>query len=352
MASCDSQLNSSHLRSEVSRSREPRDRLGKPMRTPVRIALLATLLAASIPRLPATDDPGLNRTVAVNVKTEDNQLVKGLTASNFQAKMRGNSIDIESAKYEDGPRRVLILFDTSGSMGESEGHWRWGIEMANNLVFLAPPLTNFALMSFSSSINDKIDFGVSPSEFREALTKLVAEYPKGIGGKTAIFDASSQGLTSLGQGAAGDVVMVITDGGDNAIKVNQKEVVDALIKSRVRLFAFFIASTLEQRGRAPEEAAGPAELFDMTKDTGGDFASFISGQKPPAPLKPTPTDLKLIASLAHLMGLEMSEFYALGLKLSEPLVKPRDWNLEVLNALGNKHPRLRILYPHKLAACP
>jgi len=52
------------------------------------------------------------------------------------------------------------------------------------------------------------------------------------------------------------------------------------------------------------------------------------------------------------MAEEISQFYALQIKLPEAVGKPRDWNLEVVDPDGKKRPHPWVIYPHKLAACP
>jgi hypothetical protein len=49
---------------------------------------------------------------------------------------------------------------------------------------------------------------------------------------------------------------------------------------------------------------------------------------------------------------EITEFYRLTLKLPEHLDKPRDLQLDVVDANGKANSHWLLLYPHRLAACP
>jgi hypothetical protein len=49
---------------------------------------------------------------------------------------------------------------------------------------------------------------------------------------------------------------------------------------------------------------------------------------------------------------EITEFYRLAIKLPEPLDKPRELQLDVLDANGKRNSHWLVVYPHRLAACP
>jgi hypothetical protein len=49
---------------------------------------------------------------------------------------------------------------------------------------------------------------------------------------------------------------------------------------------------------------------------------------------------------------EITDFYRLTLKLPEPLDKPRDLELDVVDRNGKKDSHWLVVFPHRLAACP
>ena len=91
------------------------------------IVLVVTLSGS----IQAQQDPCLNRTVAVNVLSEDVHVVEGLSAQNFRGKVHGHRVEIVSVNRDSGPRRIVIVLDASGSMRDV---WRLEIVAAEGLL--------------------------------------------------------------------------------------------------------------------------------------------------------------------------------------------------------------------------
>jgi Mg-chelatase subunit ChlD len=323
------------------------------------LAGFALLLGAG--NFNAQDNPCLNRTVAVNVMTEDGRLVKGLTASNFRAKLNGKPIDITSVDYDDGPHRVVILLDVSGSMTGSydRGPWPAAMAVLKSLLSSASSQTSFAFCTFARDMEVTVQFGKGSKAVIEALQKLETtdwSPPKGPGRYTALWDAISRAVDLLRPSQPGDAIFLVTDGGENVSKERDREVKDALVRSQARLFTFLTLELLPV-GRPLESVNGPEVLQDWARSTGGDLFYYPPRQRlspnlvPDAELEMRAENPKLIPEAARLLAEEMSEVFAVHIKLPEPIEKPRDLKLEIVNALGKKHPPVRIVYPHKLAPC-
>jgi len=48
---------------------------------------------------------------------------------------------------------------------------------------------------------------------------------------------------------------------------------------------------------------------------------------------------------------DILSFTKLNVRLPEPLAKPHDWNLDVIDASGQRNKHLQVVYPHSLAPC-
>lgn len=338
----------------------------KPMTSLVKVALLATLYAASIHSSPATDDPCLNRTIAANVQTEELRFVKGLTSPNFRGKIHGKPVQIVSVSYDTAPRRIVILLDASGSMFE---YWPIEIMVSKSLVASMSTENLYALLTFSNGVEDKVDFSQGAKAVVDRLTTLEAKdwtLHKGEHRKTALLDALVTALDFLRPARVGDAIYLITDGNDNASRTRPSEIEALLLTSGVRLFGLITTENVAPRERIPQAEVTARFLEALIQATGGDSLTFSPGLEPlpnsysrggvltryaPRPFQITDRDRAVMSFAATGLGREISEFYRLQVKLAEPADKSRDWKLEVMDPGTKKQPHLRVIYPHKLAGC-
>ena len=64
-------------------------------------------------------------------------------------------------------------------------------------------------------------------------------------------------------------VLIISDGGDNSSRYTETEIKNAVREADVQIFAIGIFESMANRGRTPEEAAGPSLLNELAEQTGG-----------------------------------------------------------------------------------
>jgi len=147
---------------------------------------------------------------------------------------------------------------------------------------------------------------------------------------------------------------MIGDGGENASKITQTQLERELIELGIRLCALLILEPLAIRLRMPEEGRSGAFL-GLAKATGGDSFPRDLGWKlstSSAGPVPLPREVDNISTAATALAAELSQFYSLQIRLPEALKKGSNWQLEVMESTGQKQSRVRVVYPHKLAACP
>jgi hypothetical protein len=121
----------------------------------------------------AQTDPCLDRAIPVNVYKRQGAAVSELTTASFRARIRGKTVGITSAAYDNGPRRLVILVDVSGSM-ISEGRLSCGFEFARDLNLSAPSQESLPLLAFSTRIEDSVCFGQARSSVLAEIDKLQA----------------------------------------------------------------------------------------------------------------------------------------------------------------------------------
>jgi hypothetical protein len=321
------------------------------------VLVASSMVLAAALSLRAQGDPCLNRAVAVNVTTKQGQPVKGLTAVNFRGKFRGRPVDLVSAAYDTGPRRIVIVLDASGSMFDK---WPIEISVAEDLLRSLPEPNSFALLIFAKRVEEKVDFRQGRMAVAGALKKLDARdwsIHKGPYGRTALLNTLVAALDLLQPARLGDAIYVITDGDDNASTARLSEVKVLFLAAGVRLFSLITLDEFEGRGRSAEERLGFSGLAELIQAAGGDYLAFRPGLPPdilsmaPRLLHITDRDRETMSTASNGFAREISEFYALQIKLRELSDKARDWQLEA-GDFGEKNLHLKVMYPHKLAPCP
>ncbi len=304
----------------------------------------------------AAQETGETRTVVVSVHTQKGQQVNGLDASHFRAKVDGNSVQILSARYDTSPHRVVLLLDVSGSMTDNLGLER---KVAETLLSQINPASPVALLSFATTVSNRLPFGTNRLVLRVALEGL--EPPPMIKGakstrKTALLDALVEGLGMLDPPQPGDALCIISDGGDNASKVRESLAKRSAFSSGMRIFSILISDPLPIRGRTPEEASGLDLLASLSDHTGGTMVEFDQGnmdwldgewaRKHPEKAQGFREDF--FAPL-EVMARDMNACYRLEIELAEKIQAPCKWKLQLVDPATGKPDRLLVLrYPARL----
>jgi hypothetical protein len=322
------------------------------------VAFIVVLVAGFVTQVPAQTDPCLDRTIPVNVYTKGGEPVTALTAANFKASIKGKPIVVTATTYDRGPRSIVILIDVSGSMTE-RGRLKWGLEFAQDLISSAPSQDSLALLTFSNQVENAVAFGQSRTALLAEIDKL--QHPdwdrvKGMR-KTAMEDALLSALAVLKTPRVGDAICLVTDGGENASQ-SRKSNVEALLElAGVRVYAILPTWHIGFRTLSPEEAQGPSKLRDLASATGGVLLMFVPGQvrnisiPTTGPFEVIDSDRQELASASQAFHREISSFNILKVRLPERLTKPRDWNLDVVDASGQREKDAQVLYPQRLAPC-
>ncbi len=309
-------------------------------------ALSATLLLTTLTiALQAGEGPCPDRTVAVSVTSQDGHVAEGLTSANFRAELRGKPVDVVSAAYDLGPRRLVILLDISRSMTDEPNKWEPALIVAQDLATSAPPSISLALLTFSGQIEDRIDFTQGRKAVQDQLLKLQArewhklKRPR----RTALLDAMDAAVSMLKPVQTGDAIYLIRHG---------------LLATRVRVFGFFPATVVPVRMRLPEDNNTFALVRAIVGVTGGDCVALLPAQydgvssMTPHPFILMERDRSTILFASRGLAQEIAGFYRLAVRLPELVEKPRSWKLQVVGNSGKRNPHLRVIYPARVGPCP
>lgn len=194
----------------------------------------------------------------VTVRNEEGQFVSGLEASNFRVYENGRPQTITSFQNEDTPVTVGLVVDHSGSMVAKRNEV---IEGAMAFVEESNPQDEEFVINFA----DKITLGLPANvPFTNNATKLKAALSTpSASGRTALYDAIATALQHIDvQQASKKVLILISDGGDNASKYTFGQVLRIAQGANVVIYTvgLFDEDSTDQN---------PKVLQQLAKETGG-----------------------------------------------------------------------------------
>lgn len=209
-------------------------------------------------------DLRVNKTlVLINVTVTDplNRFVTGLEKEHFRVFEDKVEQEITQFSSEDAPISIGLVFDTSGSMGPKLQKSR---QAASEFFKTANPQDEFFLVQFNDRPDLAVPFTTDTDKIQSALTFTQSR------GRTALLDAVYLAMHEMKKARnPRKAVLIISDGGDNSSRYTETEIKSAVREADVQIFAIGIFESAANRGRTPEEAAGPGLLNELAEQTGG-----------------------------------------------------------------------------------
>jgi VWFA-related protein len=205
--------------------------------------------------------------VQLPISVLDNQgrPVDGLKEEHFQIFEDKVQQTIKTFRHEDIPLSLALVIDNSGSMRNKR-------ERVNSsaLAFVreSNPEDETAIINFDDSAYLEQDFTGSIGDLIDALENIDAR------GETALYDALYLASDKVMKDGKRDkkVVLLISDGEDNASRYGINKVIEALRQSKVTLYAIGLLEEDDQRGglfKKPPSKKAKDDLLKFTAITGG-----------------------------------------------------------------------------------
>lgn len=185
--------------------------------------------------------------------------VPGLPREAFTVYENGQPQEISFFRNEDSPVTVGLVIDNSTSM-----HRKREAVIAGGLAFARSSHPDDQL--FTINFNERVWPGLPPGrpftsdldEFRAALQRTTAR------GRTAFFDALALGLEHIERGREQKkVLIVLSDGGDNASTRRFADVLDAARRSDTVIYTIGMADQYDDGG-------DPGVLRELARATGAE----------------------------------------------------------------------------------
>ena len=225
--------------------------------------------------------------VPVSVTDGMERLVTGLGQSNFQVSEGKKVQEIRHFSNEDAPVSLGVIVDTSGSMKDKVERVR---EAVTQFCEIANVEDEFFMITFSDEPHMARDFTNTAEDIEKELLYI---NPRG---RTALLDAIYMGIEKMRHARySKKALLVISDGGDNHSRYDEREVKSAVKESDVMIYAI---GTFDRDVPTQEELLGPGLLANVAQVTGGRAFTLENPNEMPA--------------VAHRIGTELRTQYVLG----------------------------------------
>ena len=185
--------------------------------------------------------------------------VSGLTRENFQVYEDKVPQQIESFSHEDIPVTVGLVIDNSGSMRPKHSDV---VGAALAFARSSNPKDEMFVVNFNERVSMGLPanapFTSDAAQLETALSRTV------ITGMTALYDAIAVGLGQLQKGKWDKkVLIVVSDGGDNASKHNLAQVISMVNQSNAAIYTMGIFDETD-------EDRNPRVLKHLSGASGGE----------------------------------------------------------------------------------
>ena len=196
------------------------------------------------------------------VTDADKRLVPDLVEDDFEIYDNGKVQAITSFDNKPLPITVIVMLDSSGSM-----------TLALDLVKRAAEQFLLRMLpedqGMIGAFNDKIQF--LPDYYTSSRDELVSKLKDlDFGYPTRLYDAVSQSLTRLIGIKGRKVVLVFTDGDDNASKVGAGEMTNRALGEDVMIYSVGLENVYFN-GQQKVRSTPDRGLKRMSEETGGGF---------------------------------------------------------------------------------
>jgi Ca-activated chloride channel homolog len=194
----------------------------------------------------------------ISVSDKSGKLITDIPQKSFKVYENGAEQPIKIFKREDVPISLGIIIDNSGSMREK----RQKVETASmDLVKASNPQDEVFIVNFNDDAWLDVPFTSDVKKMEEGIAKIDSR------GGTAMRDAINLSMDYLRKEGKKQkkVVLVITDGNDNASSISLEKLVNRAQQEEVTIYSIGLLNEEERR----EARIAKRALDELTRESGG-----------------------------------------------------------------------------------
>jgi hypothetical protein len=303
--------------------------------------------------------------VPVGVISVSGNVFRGLAAEDFIGRIQKRPIAVKGLTFDDGPRRVLIVADSSKKL--SADSRKAEDEMIKTLLANARPQDTFAIMPARGPGQD-----VKFAEDRSAISQALGQPGDGKRGKEpGVLDTVMAGIEWFGTPQPGDAIVVIASELEGNRKANAKLVAKALHDSHIRMFglalgpvetknsvASHLMTSTTSQGLAETQPlvgsilydTGDEHFFPLTTNSGGLVLSVMNADPRRTYSMADPRLADSVRQKARSVSNMIAAYYRMQVE-PPAITKPTDWELTINGEIQKRSTPMFVLYPHELGPC-
>jgi VWFA-related protein len=201
------------------------------------------------------------------------KLVTDLKQGDFTITDNGKVQNIALFSNDIAPFSGVVMLDRSGSMFSYQLAIR---EAASAFVRQLLPDDHVRIGSFGDYVGNRIV--IKPSTFTDSKGELleILNTPIGLGNTSPVFISIDQAITALSQRAGRRVVLIFSDGYDEAapslMAVKPKDLIERARQADVLVYSLGFVRVLDRgEGRAPKVTPPDPILKQLADETGGGY---------------------------------------------------------------------------------
>src|SRR5436190_5088193 len=143
------------------------------------------------------------RSIPVALRDNHNLPIQNISITDLEGKVHGKPIKILSFAPDPRPHRLVLLLDTSGSMGSTAGEspqFALGLALARHFFDVNHQWSHIALLTFNKNVTETLDFTRGNSVVGDKLQQITSDHnylKANVKGTTALRDAILEGLQLL-----------------------------------------------------------------------------------------------------------------------------------------------------------
>jgi len=273
------------------------------------------------------------------IRDQQGRFVTDIQAN--QIVISGQGVSVQRLELDNAPRRIVLLLDTSGSMGDYRSFsWSNVAHVAIQIALQRKGNDLIGLETFA----EKEQILVPLTMDSQLLVKHIEALTSSGRGRTMMGLALREILSRRENGLRfGDAMILVSDG-DRSLedKTDFAQLGDDLIRAGVRICLIRVQPMMGFGA-----TSGVSDASDFVADVGGIKLNMYSPLEEVHPGDAAQVDPKMIESTAQAAYDFVRTYYRVGVEISEPLQRPRQLRLRLVDQQRSMK-RLQLNYPRYL----